>query len=271
MFWGGLRGALSLALALSLPAAFGPDRDLLRTMAFGVALFTLLVQATTMSSLVRRLKIITVNPVQVDYTQRHARLNALQSAEAHMERRYREGLISGPAWERIKPKLQEQTALLADSVRELLRAEPVLEAEELDINRREILRAQRSAFLGMRRDGVISEEVFEKLSAEADVALEEGGGPFWFVPQESLPHRLKDGLQGTALVEEIHIEPGSICDGKEVKSISWPKHYVIASLRRGSEILIPKGDTVMCAGDILMVVGEDDSVEKARLLCQIQK
>ena len=36
--WGGLRGALSLALALSLPAAFGPDRELLRTMAFGVAL-----------------------------------------------------------------------------------------------------------------------------------------------------------------------------------------------------------------------------------------
>ncbi len=46
--WGGLRGALSLALALSLPAAFGDDRFLLRTMAFGVALFTLLIQATTM-------------------------------------------------------------------------------------------------------------------------------------------------------------------------------------------------------------------------------
>ena len=71
--WGGLRGALSLALALSLPLAFGPERDLLRTMAFGVALFTLLVQATSMSVLVRRLGIVTINPVQVDYEQRHAR------------------------------------------------------------------------------------------------------------------------------------------------------------------------------------------------------
>jgi len=78
--WGGLRGALSLALALSLPATFGPDRDLLNTMAFGVALFTLLVQATTMNSLVRRLGIITIDPVQVDYKQRHARLTALRSA-----------------------------------------------------------------------------------------------------------------------------------------------------------------------------------------------
>ena len=131
--WGGLRGALSLALALSLPAAFGPDRELLRTMAFGVALFTLLIQATTMSGLVRRLGIIMKDPLQIDYEQRHARLNALRSAETHVERRYREGLISAPAWERIKPKLQEQTALLADSLRELLRVEPKLEEEELDI------------------------------------------------------------------------------------------------------------------------------------------
>ncbi|MBI9049679.1 MAG: Na+/H+ antiporter [Anaerolineaceae bacterium] len=34
MFWGGLRGALSLALVLSLPLTFGPEREMLRTMAF---------------------------------------------------------------------------------------------------------------------------------------------------------------------------------------------------------------------------------------------
>ncbi|PKO14456.1 MAG: Na+/H+ antiporter [Chloroflexi bacterium HGW-Chloroflexi-10] len=266
--WGGLRGALSLALALSLPVAFGPERDLLRTMAFGVTLFTLLIQATTMGPLVRRLGIITINPVEVDYAQRHARLNALRSAEAHVERRYREGLISAPAWERIKPKLQEQTALLADSVRELLRVEPKLESEELDIARREILRAQRSAYQGMRGDGVISDEIFEKLAAEVDTALEGGDEVLWFVPQESLPQRLNDGLSGSAQVEEIIIEPGSPGDGQLVKNIPWPKHFVIVSLRRGSQIIIPKGDTTLLARDLLTVVGESDSVQQARQLCQ---
>ena len=137
--WGGLRGALSLALALSLPASIGPDRSLLRTMAFGVALFTLLVQAPTMNALVRKLGIIMTNATQVDYKQRHARLMALRSAETHIERRYREGLISAPVWEKLKPKLQEQNALLADAVRELLRVEPALETEELETTRREIL------------------------------------------------------------------------------------------------------------------------------------
>lgn len=266
--WSGLRGALSLALVLSLPATLGPDRFLLRTMAFGVALFTLLVQATTMRTLIRRLGIITISPAQVDYEERHARLTALRSAEAHIERQYREGLISAPAWERIKPKLQEQTALLADSVRELLRVEPELEAEELATIRREILRAQRSAYLGLRGDGVISEDAYEKLSAEVDAVLEEGGGPYWFVPQESLPQRLKEGITGTALVEEIPIEQGAACDGQQVKDIAWPAHFVIVSLRRGSQVLIPKGGTILYAGDILTAVGESPAIREARRLCQ---
>jgi CPA1 family monovalent cation:H+ antiporter len=266
--WGGLRGALSLALALSLPVAFGPDRDLLRTMAFGVALFTLLVQATTMNPLVRRLGIVTANPVQTDYEQRHARLTALRSAEAHIERRYREGLVSGPVWEKLKPKLQEQTALLADSVRELLRVEPALESEEMDTARREILRAERSAYLGMRRDGVISEDVFEKLSAEVDAELEGSGGPFWFVPADSLPQRLKEGVTGTAQVEEITVENNAVCDKQRVKDVPWPEHFVIASLRRGAQIIIPKGSTHLCAGDVLTVVGEATTIQTARLLCQ---
>jgi len=266
--WGGLRGALSLALALSLPVAFGADRYLLRTMAFGVALFTLLVQATTMSPLIRRLKIVTVDPIQVDYELRLARLMALRSAETHIERRYREGLISAPVWERLKPKLLEQTALLADAVREILRIEPKLEIEELETARREILRTQRAAYLGMRADGLISEEVFEKLSAEVDAVLEEGGGPFWFVPQESLPKRLKSGISGTAEVAEIVVQPGAACDTKLVKEIHWPQHFVIASLRRGTQIIIPKGDTTLYAGDILTAVGDEAALRQGRLFCQ---
>jgi CPA1 family monovalent cation:H+ antiporter len=267
MFWGGLRGALSLALALSLPLTFGPDRDLIRTMAFGVALFTLLIQGTTMGGLVKRLGIVMKDEKQVEYSMRHARLNALRSAETHMERRYREGLLSAPAYERIKNQLQEQIALLADAVREMLRIEPVLEAEELETNRREVLRALRSSYLGMRADGIISDEVFEKLAIESDVALEEGGGPFWFLPQASLPERLKNSLEDSAQVEQIHIEEGSVCDGQLVKDIPWPQRFVIASLRRGNRIMIPKGDAQMKAGDILMVVGEEEDIEEARFFC----
>lgn len=46
MFWAGLRGAVAVAMALSLPVDF-PERALLQEITFGVVLFTLLVQGTT--------------------------------------------------------------------------------------------------------------------------------------------------------------------------------------------------------------------------------
>ena len=53
LFWAGLRGAVSVALALSLPTDL-PHRELLQGIVFGVVLFTLLVQGTTAGWLVRR-------------------------------------------------------------------------------------------------------------------------------------------------------------------------------------------------------------------------
>ena len=52
MTWAGLRGALSVALALSLPT--GPARNLIVTATYLIAIFSILVQATTVEPLARR-------------------------------------------------------------------------------------------------------------------------------------------------------------------------------------------------------------------------
>jgi CPA1 family monovalent cation:H+ antiporter len=53
LFWAGLRGAVSVALALSLPSDL-PNRELLQGITFGIVLFTLLVQGTSAPWVVRR-------------------------------------------------------------------------------------------------------------------------------------------------------------------------------------------------------------------------
>lgn len=54
MTWGGLRGALSMVLALSLPFEF-PNRKLLITLTFGVVVLSILLQGLTMQRLLRTL------------------------------------------------------------------------------------------------------------------------------------------------------------------------------------------------------------------------
>lgn len=56
LFWGGLRGSLSIALVLSLPLAT-PDRVQLVAMTFGAVTFSLLAQGLTISPLLKLLKI----------------------------------------------------------------------------------------------------------------------------------------------------------------------------------------------------------------------
>ncbi len=56
VFWGGLRGSLSIALVLSLPLNL-PGREQLVAMTFGAVTFSLLVQGLTISPLMTLLKI----------------------------------------------------------------------------------------------------------------------------------------------------------------------------------------------------------------------
>ena len=56
LWWGGLRGALALALALALPLSFPLHGEILIT-AFGVVVFSVVVQGLTMPWVLRRLKL----------------------------------------------------------------------------------------------------------------------------------------------------------------------------------------------------------------------
>ena len=246
--WGDLRGAISLALALSLPLSLGSDRDLLRVMAFGVVLFTLLVQSTTMAPLIRWLKIITRSEAQVEYELHHARLTALRSADSHLDRLHTDGMLSSHTWEKLKCLLNDQAASLAEKVRGILLADPTLEAEELDTGWREMLRAQRSALYGLRRDGVISEEVFEQLSTDVDAQLSEG------YPSESVETETHTQFL------EVTIQDNAIAAGKTIAELHIPRTAVLVSIQRGDETIIPRGDTRLHVGDRVTTLCERETI-----------
>lgn len=250
--WGDLRGAICLALALSLPISMGPDRDLLRTMTFGVVLFTLLVQSTTMSPLVKRLKIITRSEAQVEYELQHARLTAIRSADYRLDRMHNDGMLSSHTWEKLKRSLTSQAAELAEKVRGMLLADPVLEGEELETGWREMLRAQRSALLSLRQDGVISDDVFEQLSTEVDAQLSEG---YSALPDES---------ETRTQFLELTLSDDSVAVGKSIAELNIPRSAVLVSIQRGEEVIIPRGDTELRVGDIVTILCETDATSTVK-------
>ena len=176
LFWGGLRGAITLALALSIPATgpLAPIRGSFQAMAFGLVLFTLLVQGSSTDWLVTRLKLIQSSQYQEEYELRHARFVAGRAAHDYLRRMTQQGLISEHTWQRLSPVLQRQNDALVDAVREVMISDPAVEAEELDTARREALRAQRSALRGLLRDGVISESSYSILLDEIESTLLQG-------------------------------------------------------------------------------------------------
>jgi len=62
LWWGGLRGGISIALCLSLPP--GPVRDLLLAATFGAVLFSVLVQRATLSVVIERSKVPHIDDVR---------------------------------------------------------------------------------------------------------------------------------------------------------------------------------------------------------------
>jgi CPA1 family monovalent cation:H+ antiporter len=76
LWWGGLRGAVSIALALSVPEIF-KDRELVIATVFGTVLFTLLVQGLTIQTVLQRLNLLQKHPMRQRYLEITARQAAL--------------------------------------------------------------------------------------------------------------------------------------------------------------------------------------------------
>lgn len=170
LFWGGLRGAIPLVLALSLPMDI-PIRSELQLMVFGVVLFTILVQGITTPTVARLLKLSERTELQEEFERRHARAVAARVAYEHLQTMHRRGLLSEHTWKKLSFVLKEHAEKLSESVPEVIEAEPSIETEELIAARREVLGAQRAAINRLLLEGVISEEVFEQLVRGIDTQL----------------------------------------------------------------------------------------------------
>lgn len=136
LWWGGLRGSVSIAIALSVPSILSEREDLINTV-FGVVLFTLLVQGLTTKPLLEKLKLLGDQPLRQQYLEFIARQTALKRVLEYLGKleerpglepefyRYQETLIKGEL-QRLEEqidKLHNEYPNLRDFTAEQLRME----------------------------------------------------------------------------------------------------------------------------------------------------
>jgi monovalent cation/hydrogen antiporter len=152
--WAGMRGIVTLAAALALPATF-PHRDLIVLTAFSVVLGTLTIQGLTLKHLLRALDLHDDDPVGREVAA--ARERALRAGLASLER------DASPAASTVR---EEFTAHLAGPD-----ATPGVEAAKRpshDDIHRSALQAAREAVLAMRASDEIGDDAFHRIEEELD-------------------------------------------------------------------------------------------------------
>ena len=170
MFWGGLRGAISVALALSLfdeVDRLGEDLvSTLQVMTFGVVLFTLIVQGVTIEALVKRLGLAARPVEQVEQQRRQARIFIQRAGLDELDRLRQQGILFRDLYEAMASLYKGELAREGDALRDHLRRYPELEIDMYLQARTDTLRAERRALQDAARRSLIAEDVLTELTTE---------------------------------------------------------------------------------------------------------
>jgi len=168
MYWGGLRGAISLALALLLEESeFAPEVvDTLLVMTFGVVLFTLLVQGTTISGIIARLGLSGQEENLRHQEEIQARIYSRRAGAAEISRLGSEGVLFSSMAKAMGQTYAEEVNHARNELSEHFDGHPELEIAMLLQARRDALVAENSAIGDMVRRGLISPDVGHHLTVE---------------------------------------------------------------------------------------------------------
>ena len=176
--WTGMRGVVTLALALALPLTLPdgspfPFRDLIIFFSVSIIVFTLVLQGISLPWLVRKLT-LTFDPKRLD-EEWYARVGAAQSAIKQLDALQADSTVHMPALLRIREHYMERLQSLGDGPNTPLHPDhapglmshPLLQAE----NRlwAEVLKKERETLIAMRQNYTIGDDVLHDILREMDL------------------------------------------------------------------------------------------------------
>ncbi len=176
--WTGMRGVVTLALALALPLTLPdgtpfPERDLIIFLSISIIVFTLVLQGVSLPWLVHKLT-LTFDPQRMN-EEWYARVESAKNALARLEELKSDDTVHQPALARIEEHYRERLQSLGDGPNTPLHPDhapglmshPLLQAENRLWN--EALKKERETLLTMRKSYAIGDDTLHDILREMDL------------------------------------------------------------------------------------------------------
>jgi len=183
MFWGGMRGAVGIALVLSLPWAL-EGREALVALVFGCVLFSVVIQGLTIRPLLNRLGLTRRSEKQREFEEAIAKVAAAEASVAALEQMRQAHLLSTPMANRLRRRFDSWIEKRSEHLFQMVREEPGLAEANVQLMQREIGHAQKQALLRLLRRGIISEEIYAQFTASIDELLRSSSTTDWILAAE---------------------------------------------------------------------------------------
>jgi CPA1 family monovalent cation:H+ antiporter len=170
--WAGMRGAVSLAAALSIPLVTNagapfPHRDLIIFLTFTVILGTLVVQGLTLPALIRVLRIEPDTSEEEEDAQ--ARIRAAEAALARLDELSGEDWIRDDTAERMRGLYNFRRNRFSSRFDEESDGAIEEQSQAYQRLRRELLDAERAALTDLGRSGAVSGDVVTRVRRDLDL------------------------------------------------------------------------------------------------------
>jgi CPA1 family monovalent cation:H+ antiporter len=164
LFLGNIKGSLSMALALSLPAGLTRRSELI-AIVFGAVLLSLVVQGISLPWIVQRLQVGQKSEAQQWIESLQSQLISAKAAQDELESLLKTGVLSRAVYEELRASYQVKVAAAERSLRDIYnrRSDPLTLAaghfSRLDAIRRRLLIAEKDALNDALRKRILSEEI----------------------------------------------------------------------------------------------------------------
>ena len=176
--WSGVRGSLSMVLAMMLVATGDSGegtRELILNLVFGVVLLSILLQGTTIEWLMKRVGLIVETREETEYQMALARRQAIRCLVDDLESAEGKGILSHGTFEILHGQLLDRRDANDNRIAEMLKHTSSLNDVELELHSTHLRALEKQVYRDLEKEGDIDFDAMESL-VRAVVERDRPGG-----------------------------------------------------------------------------------------------